>query len=65
MANLHQAFIDFNEKIKLTEFKKADIRRRRDVVRDKIRTFFKDELKQKIVERMENRIEKLKELLGK
>ena len=45
MANLHQAFIDFNEKIKLTEFKKADIRRRRDVVRDKIRTFFKDELK--------------------
>ena len=29
------------------------------------RQFFKDELKQKIVERMENRIEKLKELLGK
>lgn len=45
MANLHQAFIDFNEKIKLTEAKKNDIRQRRDVVRDKIRSFFKDTLK--------------------
>ena len=45
MANLHQAFIDFNEKIKPTEAKKIDIRQRRDVVRDKIRSFFKDTLK--------------------
>lgn len=45
MANLHQAFIDFNEKIKLTEAKKINIRQRRDVVRDKIRSFFKDTLK--------------------
>ena len=45
MANLHQAFIDFNEKIKLTEAKKNDIRRRRNIVRDKIRSFFKDTLK--------------------
>ncbi len=40
MANLHQAFIDFNEKIKLTEAKKNDICRRRNIVRDKIRSFF-------------------------
>ena len=33
-------------------------------MKDCTRQFFKDELKQKIVERMENRIEKLKELLG-
>lgn len=45
MANLHQAFINFDKNVKLTEAKKADIRRRRDVVRDKIRAFFKDELK--------------------
>ena len=45
MANLHQAFIRFDEEIKLTEFKKADIRRRRNIVRDKIRSFFKDTLK--------------------
>lgn len=45
MANSHQAFIDFNEKIKPTEAKKIDIRQRRDVVRDKIRSFFKDTLK--------------------
>ena len=40
---------------------------RENIVRMKncTRQFFKDELKQKIVERMENRIEKLKELLGK
>lgn len=40
---------------------------RKNIVRMKncTRQFFKDELKQKIVERMENRIEKLKELLGK
>ena len=39
---------------------------RENIVRTKncTRQFFKDELKQKIVERMENRIEKLKELLG-
>ena len=47
MANLHQAFIDFDKTVKLTEAKKADIRRRRDAVRDKIRAFFKDELKYK------------------
>ncbi|UTC63747.1 hypothetical protein E4O00_07290 [Treponema sp. OMZ 788] len=45
MANLHQAFIDFGKTVKLTEAKKTDIRRRRDVVRNKIRVFFKDELK--------------------
>lgn len=47
MANLHQAFIDFDKIVKLTEAKKADIRRRRDAVRDKIRAFFKDKLKYK------------------
>ena len=45
MANLHQAFIDFDKTVKLSEAKKADIRRRRAAVRDKIRTFFIDELK--------------------
>lgn len=45
MTNLHQAFIDFDSKIKLTKKKKEELLHRRDVVRDKIRKYFKDELK--------------------
>ncbi|MBN2789644.1 MAG: hypothetical protein JXR69_05605 [Candidatus Delongbacteria bacterium] len=45
MLNFHKEFCDFNKKIKLTKTKKEKILKSRNAVRDKIRTYFKDELK--------------------
>ncbi len=46
MANLDNAFKDFDGKIKLSQSKKDDIFRRREAVRNKIRDYFKNTLKQ-------------------
>ncbi len=45
MANINQAFFDFDDKIKLTKLRKDRIITSRDAVRDKIRKYFSDELK--------------------
>ena len=41
---LHEAFIKFDDTIKISQNKRDSILRSRDAVRDKIRTYFKDEL---------------------
>lgn len=45
MADMNKAFLDFNEAIKLTESRKGKILASRNAVREKIKKYFKEELK--------------------
>ncbi|MDR2409109.1 MAG: hypothetical protein LBE13_13480 [Bacteroidales bacterium] len=45
MTDMNKAFLDFNEGIKLTKSSKSKILASRDAVREKVRRYFKEELK--------------------
>jgi hypothetical protein len=48
MSDCHDLFLKFLDTIKLTGSKKDDLRSARDAIRDKIRTYFKEVLKNKV-----------------